>query len=211
MRQIHHITRQELLFNELPNAQRFTDGQSARAFRRKGRRGWGTAMTPEGPPFEMVAWVHEHHPLAHLVRWVREGGRWLTEGDLNARLGGAWMTACALQALSKVGLAVAGHRDGQVQLRPADPRAVRFVNESRRHVSRRGYKVQCLIEAFLPVRNPGRTRLNVKSDRRLAVALNLESDWDIEALDLLDDDRDWIRLVSRWTVPPPVDGLAKAV
>jgi hypothetical protein len=108
-------------------------------------------------------------------------------------------------------LAVAGRSDGEVNLRPTDPRGARFINESRRRVSRRGYKVQCVIEAFLPVRDPSRSRINVKSDRRLAVALNLESDWDIEALDLLDDDRDWIRLVSRWTVPSPVDGLAEAV
>ncbi|MCH7994444.1 MAG: hypothetical protein IIB57_08365, partial [Planctomycetes bacterium] len=71
MRSTHHVTRQELLTAELPTARRFTEGQSARAFRSKGQRGWITAMSATGPPFEMVAFVHAHHKLVELVERVR--------------------------------------------------------------------------------------------------------------------------------------------
>ena len=81
MRQIHHVTRQELLSAELPGAKRFTEGQSARAFRSKERRGWITAMPADGPPFEMAAFVHENHPLAGLVGRVRDGQQWMAEDE----------------------------------------------------------------------------------------------------------------------------------
>jgi hypothetical protein len=199
MKQIHHITRQELLFAELPGAKRFTEGQSARAFRSKEGRGWITAMPADGPPFEMVAFVHENHRLAGLVSRVRGGQRRMGEDELRAELGGAWATSWTLPKLAKIGLAVVDYAADQVRFSPADPRAARFVNESRQKVSPRGYKIQRLIEAFLPVRDPRRSHVKVTDNRRLELADVLDTCWEIQAEDLLDDRR-WIRLVSRWTV-----------
>jgi hypothetical protein len=199
MRPIHHVTRQELLFDELPVARRFTDGQSARAFRSKGTRGWTTAMPAAGPPFEKVAFVHAHHRLAGLVRRVRDGQEWFDEDAFNAELGGPWSAFWVLPQLAKIGLAVVDNGDGEVRLRPADPRAARFVNESRRKASPKGYKIQRLIEAFLPVRDPRRPHLNVTENRRLALAEVLDDKWEIDADDLFSERRR-IRLVSRWTV-----------
>ena len=76
MRSTHHVTRQKLLTAELPTARRFTEGQSARAFRRKGQRGWTTAMPAGGPPrFEVAeTMIHvsgatlSHHPAISEVR-----------------------------------------------------------------------------------------------------------------------------------------------
>ena len=199
MKQIHHITRRELLLAELSGAKRFTDGQSARAFRSKEGRGWLTAMPADGPPFEMIAFVHQNHPLAPLVQRVRGGQDRFDEEDLRAELGGGWAEFWVIPQFAKVGLAVVDYAEGEVRLQPADPRAARFVNESRRQVSARGYKIQRLIEAFLPVRDPRRSHIKVTDDRCLELAYILDTKWEIEAEDLLSNRRR-IRLVSRWTV-----------
>ena len=201
MRSTHHVTRQELLTAELPAARRFTEGQSARAFRSKGQRGWTTAMPAAGPPFEKVAFVHAHHKLVRLVRRVRDGQEWFQEEQFNAELGGPWSAFWVMPQLAKIGLAVVDYGEGEVRLRPADPRAARFVNESRRQVSPKGFKIQRLIEAFLPVRDPCR---RVTDDRRLVLAEVLGESWEIEADDLLSERRR-VRLVSPWTVSKVVE------
>lgn len=199
MRSTHHITRQKLLTAELPTARRFTEGQSARAFHSKGQRGWTTAMPAAGPPFEKVAFVHVHDKLVELVRRVRDGQEWFREDELNAELGGPWSAFWVLPQLAKIGLAVVDYGEGEVRLRPADPRAARFVNESRKQTGSRGYKIERLIEAFLPVRDPRRSHLRVTDNRRLALAEVLDAWWEIDADDLYGDRRR-VRLVSRWTV-----------
>lgn len=210
MRPINYITRQEVLNAEIPQACRYTDGQSARAFQSKEGRGWISAMPAEGPPFEMVAFVHQNHQLSNLVKRVRDGQEWFLEDELEAELGGPWMSFWIIPLLAKVGLALAGYKGEEVHLRPADPRAARFINESRRQISCRGYKVQCLIEAFLPIRDPRRSHIKVKDDRRLAVAEILDSIWDVDADDLLSN-RLRIRLVSRWTTLQIVEELIEAI
>lgn len=210
MRNTHHTTRQELLFRELPYAKNFTEKQSARAFSSKESRGWATAMPPDGPPFEMVAFVHANHKLFELVGRVQDGQGWLDEDALNAELGGPWSAFWVLPQLAKIGLAVVDSGDGEVRLRPADPRAARFVNEARCGVSPKGYKIQRLIEAFLPVRDPRRSHLKVTDRRRLALAEVLDEKWEIEADDLFTD-RLRIRLVSRWTLSELIDAELEAV
>ena len=185
MKQIHHITRRELLLAELPGAKRFTDGQSARAFRSKEDRGWLTAMPADGPPFEMVAFVHQNHPLAPLVQRVRGGQDRFDEEDLKAELGGAWAAFWVIPQLAKVGLAVVDYAEGEVRFQPADPRAACFVNESRRQASERGYKIEKLMEAFLSDRDPRRSYIKVTDDSRLELAHVLDTRWEIEAEDLL--------------------------
>lgn len=201
MRSTHHVTRQELLTAELPAARRFTEGQSTRAFRRKRQRGWTTAMPAAGPPLEKVAFVHAHHKLVALVERVRDGQQWFQEDELNAELGGPWSAFWVMPQLAKIGLAVVDYGDDEVRLRPADPRAAHFVNESRRAVSPRGFKIERLIEAFSPVRNPCR---RVTDDRRLVLAEVLGDSWEIEADDLLSERRR-VRLVSPWTVSKVVE------
>jgi hypothetical protein len=210
MRQTHHVTRQELMIDELPDARNFTEKHSTRAFRSKQRRGWTTTMPAAGPPFEMVAFVHTNHPLVNLVRRVREGQEWFDEDILNAELGGPWATFWVLPKLAKIGLAVVDNGNGEVRLRPADPRAARFVNYSRSQAGPKGYKIQRLIEAFLPVRDPRRGQLNVTENRRLALAEVLDEKWEIDAEDLFTDRRR-VRLVSRWTVLKLIDAELEAV
>ena len=201
MRSTHHVTRRELFIGELPAPWRFTERQSTRAFHSKEQRGWITAMPTTGPALEKVAFVHAHDKLVELVRRVRDGQEWFQEEELNAELGGPWSAFWVLPQLAKIGLAVVDYGEGEVRLRPADPRAARFVNESRRHVSPKGFKIQRLIEAFLPVRDPCR---RVTDDRRLVLAEVLDGKWEIEADDLFGDRRR-VRLVSRWTVLKVID------
>ena len=94
-------------------------------------------MPAAGPAFEKVAFVHAHHTLVGLVGRVRDGQEWFQEEDLNAELGGSWSAFWVLPQLAKIGLAVVDYGEGEVRLRPADPRAARFVNESRRQVNLR--------------------------------------------------------------------------
>lgn len=74
------------------------------------------------------------------------------------------------------------------------------MNESRHHTGRRGCKVQNIIQAFVPGRDPKRRRVNATENRRLFVAEVLDMDWDIETEGLLEE-RTWVRLVSRWRLP----------
>ena len=204
MRSTHHVTRQELLTAELPTARRFTEGQSARAFRGKEQRGWITAMPAAGAAFERVAFVHAHHALVGLVGHVRDGKEWFQEEDLSAELGGIWSAFWVLPQLAKIGLAVVDYGEDEVRLRPADPRAARFVNESRNNVGPRGYKIERLIEAFLPVRAPRCRDVRVTDDRRIALADVLDTSWEIGADDLFSERRR-VRLASRWTVLKVID------
>jgi len=196
---VHSITRLELVFKEIKTARRFTDGQSQRAFRSKRDRGWESAMPAEGPPFEMVSFAHSNHHLFPIVEFVRRGQAAVSIQEIETRTGDSWKSLSTLRALAKVGLAVSGCTETHLHLRGADVRAARLINESRHHVSRRGFRDRLLIEAFLPIRDPRRSHIKVKDDRRIAVAEILDEEWDIDAEDLLDGRR-LVRLLSRWTV-----------
>lgn len=200
MRPLHHVTRQALMLAELSGARRFTDGQSLLAFREKRKRGWISAMPGDGPPLQVIAFVHRNQSLFELVREVGEGRAWIPGDRLDRYLDEPWTALRALRSLARVGLAVGGFAEGSVHLIAADPRGSNLVNESRHHTSRRGCNIRGLIEALLPCRNPSRSRVNATDTRRILVAEILDEEWDIDTEGLLEE-RAWIRLVSRWRVP----------
>ena len=100
--------------------------------------------------------------------------------------------------LAKAGFAVVATDGDWIELRAADPRAARLINESRCGRQVRGFGVRRVVEAFLSVRNPARTRINVNDDRRLLAAETLHDCWGIECDDLLVG-RTRVRLFSAWT------------
>lgn len=210
MRPLHAITRRELILKELADAQRYGCRHAQAAFREKACRGWVTAMPAEGPPFEMVAFVHANHSLAQLVRAAANGQRrFALDPECTALVTptGGHVDLCELGG---VGLAIARISEDAIELLPADPRAARLVNAARHRVGRRGYRATAVIEAFLPCRNPECSRIIATASRRLYVAGLLAEHWAIDCEDLLDEKR-WVRLVSRWFVPGAQPPKHKAV
>jgi len=96
-----------------------------------------------------------------------------------------------------------------VELCAVDPRAARFINESRLGPQLRGFSTRRVIEAFMLVRSPRRCRVNISDDRRLITADVLREQWQIECDDLLSERRR-VRLVSSWTIGDEVSTNACA-
>jgi hypothetical protein len=198
MRGIRSSTRHEIVRRVLGPHCRLTVGQADRAFRRMRERGWLTAMSPDGPAFEKVAFVREDHPIAAVVASYGTGVRRFARTVLGGLSGAPIAELKGAVNLAKAGFAVAGTDGEWVELRATDPRAGRLVNEARCGSQARGFGVRRVVEAFLSVRNPKRTRVNVNDDRRLLAAEALHDFWGIECDDLLVG-RARVRLLSAWT------------
>jgi hypothetical protein len=198
MKGIRSRVRHEIVRRMLGRRRRLTPRQMKEALRRLRVRGWLTAMSADGPAYEQVAAVHKTHPLARLLQDYNAGSRWFSRADVEGRLGLSVATRAGAARLAMTGFAVVRCRDDKLELRAADPRAARFVNEARCGAQLRGFGVRRIVEAFLSVRNPERTRVNVTDDRRLMAAEVLSERWNIECEDLLDG-RARVRLFSAWT------------
>lgn len=198
MKGIRSRTRHGIIRRVLGPRCRLTVGQADRAFRGMRKQGWLTAMSPDGPAFEKVAFVHEHHPMATVVADYGSGVRRFARGDLERSVGASVADLAGAANLAKAGFAVVGTDGDWIELRAADPLAAHLINESRCGRQVRGFGVRRVVEAFLSVRNPERTRVNVNDDRRLLTAEALHDCWDIDCDDLLAG-RARVRLFSAWT------------
>ncbi len=177
----------------------FTVRQFERCRRQLAERGWLMAAENEGPAFEKVVAVTADSPAFRLVRAYARGRRWFEIAELSRTVGTPIFERAGADRLAAMGFALAESHGDRVELCVADPRAARFINESRLGPQTRGFSTRGVIEAFMLVRSPGRCRVNVSDARRLATADVLKDRWHIECDDLLGERRR-VRLVSSWTV-----------
>ena len=157
------------------------------------------AAENEGPAFERVVAVTSESPAFLLVREYVRGTRSFLMTELNRIVGVPITERAGAVRLAAMGFAMSESHGDHVELCVADPRAARYANESRLGPQVRGFSTRGLIEAFMLVRSPGRRRVNVSDDRRLATAGVLKDRWQIECDDLLGERRR-VRLVSSWIV-----------
>lgn len=207
MKGVRSLSRFQWVRRVLGPDRRFTAGQMGRAVRRLEERGWVVVMPVDGPAYEAVAAIGNAHPLAALAAAYRAGQRWFDRAVVGRALGAPVGSLAGGRQLAKAGFALLGAADGQVVLQAADPREAAIVNEARLGPQSRGFGVRRVIEATLHVRAPGRTRVNVDDDRRLAAAEVLETRWAIRCDDLLGDRRR-VRLNSTWTISERPDAPA---
>lgn len=200
MKQVRSKTREEWVKYALGARSRLTVRQMERTLRLQDFNGWISAMLAEGPAYEQIAMILKEHPLAFVVLEYRRGNRWFNIDALQQALGAAIDTRKGADRLAKIGFAVISASGDMVQLRAADPRSARFVNESRCCPQIRGYSVRRVLEAILSIRRPGTSRVNLTDDRRLRLAETLFQEWLIRCDDALTG-RLRIRLFSTWTFP----------
>jgi hypothetical protein len=196
---VRSLSRFQWIRRVLGSNRRLTVGQMRRAVRRLEERGWVVVMPAEGPAYEAVAAIDASHPLAALAAAYRTGQRWFDRSVVGRVLGAPVGSLAGVRQLAKAGFALLGADDDNVALAAADPREAVIVNEARLGPQRHGFGVRRVIEATLHVRAPGRTRVNVDDDRRLAAAEALETRWAISCDDLLCGRRR-VRLISAWTI-----------
>lgn len=151
----------------LGNGCRFTVNQFWRVRWHLAERGWLMVAPTEGPALERVVVVNASSTAYGVVRAYRNRTRWFGIDELSRVIGDPINERAGVLHLATLGLAL-HHIDGnRVELRAADPRAARFVNEARLGPQTRGFGVRRVIEAFLLVRPPERRRVNITDDRRL--------------------------------------------
>lgn len=107
MKGIRSRTRHEIVRLVLGPQCRLTVGQADRAFRRMRKRGWLTAMSPDGPAFEKVAFVHEHHPMATVVASYGTRVRRFARAALERLVGASVAKLTGAVNLAMAGFAVA--------------------------------------------------------------------------------------------------------
>lgn len=213
MKGVRTATRSAWVGKVLGPRRKFTVRQMMLVLHLRLFEGWASAMPADGPALEEVAMVHKSNPLATVVRAYQTGTRWFERAGLEALVGARLHTPIGAQRLAMAGFAIVAYDGDRVELRAADPRTARFVNESRHRTSDKGYSARRVIEAMLPVRNPRRRRININDDRRLLAAETLLNRWSINCDDLLAG-RLRVRLISNWmfqTKTPPVESVTISV
>lgn len=186
---------------------RFTVNQFKRVRWRLAERGWLMAAPTEGPALERVVVVNAGSAAYGVVRAYGKGERWFAVEELSRAVGASISGRTGAIRLATVGLALLRVNGDRVELRSADPRAARFVNEARLGPQVRGFSARRVIEAFLLVRPPERRRINITDERRLLTADVLAKRWFIECDDLLNR-RLCVRLVSTWAFDDPAGSPA---
>ncbi len=177
----------------------FTVRQFERCRRRLIDRGWCIAAEAEGPAYEQVVAVTPDNPAFNIVCAYDRNKRWFEIAALSRTVGESIVERAGMARLATLGFALVNIDNDHVELCVVDPRAARFINESRLGPQVRGFSTRRVIEAFMLVRSPRRCRVNVSDDRRLITAEVLRERWQIECDDLLSERRR-VRLVSSWTV-----------
>jgi len=198
MKGIRAATRAAWIQKILGRGHKFTVKQMERALLIAQFKGRHCAAPADGPALEQIVLVDDAHPMGNIVKAYRDGVRWFEQADLNVRLGADVAMPAGARRLAQAGFAVVDVSNGRVQLRAADPRAARFVNEARLGPQRIGFSSRRVIEAFYAFRQPKRCRVNDSEDRRLGAAEVLQAKWGIRCEDLLDG-RARVRLISAWT------------
>ncbi len=209
MRTVHTRLRIEIVAAALGRGRRFTPRHQQVAFARKRSQGWIANLPPTGPPFQQVSLIGVGHPLAPIVEAVKSGQDVFAAGGLGPHLGAHPFCKEGLKMLSLAGLAIVAADETHVRLRATDPRAARLVNLARKGLSKKGFLDETVIEAFLAVRHPSRSRCSISDDRRLCAAEILVDDWEIDCDDLLEGHR-YVRLVSRWLLPPMLVAVSES-
>jgi hypothetical protein len=148
-----------------------------------------------------VTVLRTSHPLAFIAREYTAGSHCFDRQRLEQALSQALDTRAAADRLAAAGIALIGVDGPVLELRPADPRVARLVNRARLGPQYRGYNVHKVIEAILYLPPKAKRRRAVTDDRRLKAALVLQDGWLIDCEDLLEG-RLFVRLSSRWTLPP---------
>ncbi len=197
MKGVRAWTRHDLVRRILGPDKRLTVGQMQRSLSLMRRRGWLTATPADGPAYERVAVVNESHPLAAIVREYIAGTRWFERARVEKLIGAPLSEEAGARRLGKAGLAITQANAATIQLQVTDPRGAQLINRARCGTSVLGFGVRRVIEAFVPVRQPGRSRVNVDDDRRLRAAIAMDG-WGISCDDLLVG-RKRVRLSSSWT------------